>query len=126
MDAVWRIPVGRGWGRIDVEAVQRAHDSPGAAVEDVDVDHRGRDVAVAEELLDGPDVVAGLEEMGGEGVTEGVTGDAFGEAGTGGGELDGALEHGLVDVGAAPEMGRMVKVKARGGEEPLPRPLETG
>src|SRR6185369_14068262 len=67
-----------------------------------------------------------LEEVGGEGVAEGVAGDALGEAGSGGGELDGALEHGFVDVGAAPEAGRKVEVPARGGEEPLPGPLEAG
>jgi hypothetical protein len=40
----------------------------GAAVEDVGVDLGGADVLVAEELLDGADVVAGLEEMGREAV----------------------------------------------------------
>jgi hypothetical protein len=38
----------------------------GAAVEDVGIDHRGGDVLVAEQLLDGSDVVAVLKEVGGE------------------------------------------------------------
>ena len=54
-------------------------DAEGAAVEDVGVDHGGGDVAVAEELLDGADVVAGLEQVGGEGVAQGVAADSLGE-----------------------------------------------
>lgn len=37
-----------------------------AQTEDVRVDHRGADVAVAEERLDGPDVVVVHDQMGGE------------------------------------------------------------
>ena len=37
-------------------------------VKDMRVDHRGADVFVAEQLLDGPDVVTGFEQMGGEGM----------------------------------------------------------
>lgn len=36
------------------------------------VDHGGFDVAVAEEFLDGADVVAVFDEVGGEGMAEGV------------------------------------------------------
>jgi hypothetical protein len=57
-----------------VEAVGGAEDAGGAAVEDVGVDHGGGDVAVAEELLDGADVGAVLQQVGGEGVAEGVAG----------------------------------------------------
>lgn len=42
------------------------------------VDHGGFDVFVPEEFLDGADVVASLEEVGGEAVAEGVGCDAFG------------------------------------------------
>jgi len=40
----------------------------------VGVDHGGFDVFVAEEFLNGADVVAGFEKVGGEGMTEGVGG----------------------------------------------------
>ena len=40
-----------------------------SAVEHMRVDHRGLEVAVAEEFLHGADVVAGLQKMGREGVT---------------------------------------------------------
>jgi hypothetical protein len=53
---------------------------------------------VAEELLDGADVVAAFEQVGGERVAEGVAGDAFGELRVLGGAADGALDHRLVQV----------------------------
>lgn len=43
-----------------------------AALEDMGVEHRGVHVLVAEEFLDGADVVASRQEVGGEGVAEGV------------------------------------------------------
>lgn len=50
-------------------------------VGDVGVDLGGGDVGVAEEALDGADVGAVHEEVSGEGVSEGVRGDVFGDAG---------------------------------------------
>lgn len=43
------------------EQVERVSDAAPAAVEDVRVDHGGLDAPVAEELLDGPDVVSILD-----------------------------------------------------------------
>jgi hypothetical protein len=43
--------------------IRGAPDGGGAAVEDVSVDHGRGDVAVAEQLLHGPDVMAVLEQM---------------------------------------------------------------
>ena len=51
---------------------RRGFDTPPASVQNVGVDHGGRDVPVAEEFLDGAYVVAVLEEVGGKGVAEGV------------------------------------------------------
>ena len=45
--------------------IGRASDCIGTSVEDVGVDHRGANVFVAEELLNGADVVAVFQEMGG-------------------------------------------------------------
>ena len=50
-------------------AIQGAADGRGAGVRDVDVDHGGGHVTVAEQLLDGADVVAVFEQVGGERVT---------------------------------------------------------
>ena len=52
------------------EPIQRRPDACGPAVQHVRVDHRRPDVAMSQELLDCPDVVAVLEEMRGEGVPE--------------------------------------------------------
>ena len=56
------------WDRASEWNVHGAADAEATPVEDVSVDHRRGDAPVAQELLDGPDVVACLEEMGGEGV----------------------------------------------------------
>ena len=52
--------------------VQGTADAEGAAVQDVRVDHGRGDVFVAEKLLDGSDVLAGFQQVGGEGAAEGV------------------------------------------------------
>jgi len=44
------------------------------------IDLGGLDVAVAEELLDGPDIVAVLEQVGGEGVPEGMAAYSLGDS----------------------------------------------
>ena len=72
-------------------SIQRAFDRQSAALEDVGVDHGGTDIFMAEEFLNGADVVPVLEEMGGEGMAKGVAGDALLDFGFGGGFLDGSL-----------------------------------
>ena len=47
-------------------------DAGGATVENVGVDLRGADVTVSQELLDGADIVACLEQVRREGVAKGV------------------------------------------------------
>jgi len=105
------------------ELVDGAEDGSGAAVEDVGVDHRGIEVCVAEEFLDGADVGAGFQEMGGEGVAEGVAGGGLEDFGAGDGVADKALEDGFVEVVASALTGARIGVGARGGEDPLPAPL---
>ncbi len=56
------------------------------------VDHGGADVFVAEELLDGANVVAGFEEMGGKAVAEGMAAGWLLDAGGDDGLFDGVLE----------------------------------
>src|SRR5688500_16314834 len=79
-------------------AVEGALDASGAAVEDVGVDHGGGDVFVAQEFLDGTDVVAVFEEVGGEAVAEGVGSYGARDAGGARGGADGALDDGFVEV----------------------------
>jgi hypothetical protein len=40
-------------------------------IQNVGVDHRGRDILVAQEFLNDPDVVVGLKKVGSEGVAKG-------------------------------------------------------
>ena len=61
-------------------------------VGDVGVDLGGGDVGVAEHGLDGAEVGAVHEKVGGEGVSEGVWGDVFGDAGCFGVVVDDALD----------------------------------
>jgi hypothetical protein len=56
------------------DAVGRAPDSGRTSVKDVRVNHRRAHVLMTEQLLDGPDVVALFQEVGREGVPEGVAG----------------------------------------------------
>src|SRR5687767_7662051 len=61
--------------------IQRAADAAATPVEDVGVDHRRGDVAVAKQLLNGTDVVAVLEKMRGERVAQRMTAGGLGNAG---------------------------------------------
>ena len=104
-------------------AVEGAADAPRAAIQDVGVDHRRGHVCVAEQLLDGADVVAVFEQMGGKGMAESmggcVLGDGGGACGGGKSTLDGCF----VEV-VAPQLARVsVEIAARGGKQPLPCPL---
>jgi hypothetical protein len=65
------------------------HDA--ARLENMGVDHGGFDILVPKQLLDSADIVAILEEVGGEGMPEGVGGDKFIYLGEAGGLLDGFL-----------------------------------
>ena len=111
---------------VGAEAVERAHDAHGPAVDDVRVDHRRGHGLVAQEGLDGADVRAGLEQVRREAVAEGVAGDALGDAGEAGGGADGLLDDGLVEVVAAALAGLAVRVAAGRGEDPLPGEVAAG
>jgi len=67
----------------------------------VGVDHGRLDVLVAQQLLDGADVVMVFQQMGGEGVPEGVAGHALFQAGGTCRLADGALQAAFVEVMAA-------------------------
>jgi len=77
-----------------------------------------------EQLLHRADVVAVLEQVGGERMPQCVGGGAFDEPGPARGVLDGPLEDGLVQVMPANLAREAVTVGARGGECPLPGPSD--
>jgi hypothetical protein len=70
-----------GGGSLQFQAVGGAQRAGRAVLEDVGVDLGGSDAAVAEELLDGSDVGAVFEQVGGERVAQGMAGRALGDAG---------------------------------------------
>jgi hypothetical protein len=72
--------------------------APPAAPRTSEFELSGFDVGVAEQFLDGADVFSGFEQMGGEGVAEGVGGNSFFDAGF----TEGTLKS--VGVGAGVEM----------------------
>ena len=88
------------------------------------VDHGGFDIFVAEEFLDGADVVAVLEEVGGEGVAKGMRGDVFVDAGFLGGIFDGALESGGFEVVTAGKTS-IPSFPHLGEIDPIPPPIRT-
>ena len=55
-------------------AVRRAAYAECTAIQDVGVDHGGADIMMPEKLLDGADVIAILQQMGGKGMPEAVAG----------------------------------------------------
>ncbi len=73
------------------ERIQRAVYRKPALVKDVGIDHSGAHIFMAEEVLDGPDVVAVFQEMGGETVAEGMRGALFGDSRLPDGGFDGTL-----------------------------------
>ena len=70
-------------------------------MEDMGVDHGGFYVFVPEKLLNSADVVSVLEEVGCEGVTEGVRGNVFVYFGSFCSLFDSFLQVGFMDVMAA-------------------------
>jgi hypothetical protein len=69
---------------------------------------------VTEEPLDGADVVAGLEQVGGEAVPEAVAGCGFGEARFADGGVRGSLGDCFVQIVAAEFAGDAVAIRASG------------
>ena len=74
-------------------------------IEDVGVDHRRLDVLVAEQLLNSADVVAGHQQMSGEGMPHGVAADPLVDPGVANGLFDRAVDHGVVEMVSADDPG---------------------
>ena len=67
--------------RLRVGDVQGAGDAEAGFLEDMGVNLGGGNVGVAEEFLDGADIVARLEEVGGKRMPEGMATNGFWDAG---------------------------------------------
>ena len=90
------------------------------------VDHGGFYVAVAQEFLDGADVVAAFKKMGGEAVAEGVAAGAFGHSGGEDCIAYGALDYAVIHIVSALVLGAGVGPAVLLGEYPLPGPFAGG
>jgi hypothetical protein len=110
------------------ESIQRTLHAIGAALQHVRVDHGGADIGVAQQLLDGADIVAGFEQMGGKAMAKGVATNFFGETGVDDGRLDPLLEKVLVTVMTAEHViaGAWIDAESARGEEKLPAQLGFG
>ena len=81
--------------------IQRASDGQSSFVEDVGVNHGGADVLVAQEVLDGSDVIPVLQQVCGKAVTKGVAGDWFDDTGYFSGIIDCTVKGFVMKVMAA-------------------------
>ena len=87
------------------------------------IDHGRAHIPVSQQFLDGPGVVALLQQVNGKGVAERVAGCGLREASLLHRCLDCLLEDGLVKVVPPLGTGARVKVKLRGRKNPLPAPV---
>ena len=84
------------------------------------VDHGRLHIAMAEELLNGSDVVPVLDQTGGEGVPERLAGRALGESGFAHCHLDRLLPKRFVEVVPAALAGLLIDIDPREREDPAP------
>jgi hypothetical protein len=101
------------------------HTQP-SAIEDVGVDHRGFHIGVAEQFLHGADIVAGFEQVSGEGMAEGMAADGLGDAGGAGRTADLLLQIGFIGVMAAEKARARIDREAIRREDILPKPIPRG
>jgi len=76
--------------------VQRAANGQGASIEDVSINHRRFHILVSEQFLHRADIIAVLQQVGGEAVAESVAGDALVSPRLTGRSLDRLLQAALV------------------------------
>jgi len=92
---------GGGWldytkGTLKIQRAFQVFDRP--ARNAVRIDHRGPDIRVSQQRLDGADVIVRLQEMGGEGMAERVRRYSLQYLGPTNCRVDGLLNVGLVKM----------------------------
>jgi hypothetical protein len=108
------------------EVVQGARNSLAALLQDVGVDHGRGKIVVPEQLLNGADVGAALEQVSGEGMAKGVSADLLGQAGTADGRLDGFVDDAGINMMATGDARTRVYGEIPGGQDILPAPFLGG
>ncbi len=87
------------------------------------VDHRRLDIAVPQQVLDRADIVAGLQQMAGEAVTERVRRDTFCDSGCGRCFFDCSLDIVRIHMEPPEFLCLWHERQRRGGKKPLPGEL---
>ncbi len=90
------------------------------------VDHRGLQVGVAQQILDGADIISGLKQVGGKRVPQGVDSHPLGDTGCGRCSLDMSLKGERVDVVPSYNLRSRIHRQVVGRKDPLPDPLFAG
>ncbi len=111
-------------GVVEVQQViQGALHAHRTSVEHVGVAHRRPDIRVTEQLLDGPDVVTRLQQVGRKRMPKRVAAGGFTDATRRDRGVDGALQGRLVHVMAQATLGMWLDVGALRRNYPSPNPL---
>jgi hypothetical protein len=110
----------------DLDVIERASDSESALCQHVGIGHRSTDIAMAQQFLDGADIVSLFEEVSGEGVSERVAACVLVAAGAVDGDFDCALKNRRVDVVSEDFAGVDVDAVSGCGEDELPAPFRRG
>lgn len=86
------------FGKVGVSIIKRAANVEAGRVHDMKINHRGRNVFMAEQILHAPHVITGFEQMGGERMTQHMGRNGFGNARAVGSDFDGALHRSGLEV----------------------------
>ena len=132
----WGIPFSRRFGKKFIGKLCESSSASGDihwagptspwAFHDMEIDHRGRDICMAEQILDGADVDSAFQEMGGEGMSQGMAGGPFVEAGFPDSFFELTRHRVVMEVIAGDSTVSGVGAEGGGGEYPLPGPLPWG
>ena len=90
------------------------------------VDHGRRKILVSKQVLNGADVGAALQQVGGEGVAKGMGADVLRQTGPADRYLDGFVDDAGINMMTACDTRTRVYGEAPGGEDILPAPLLGG
>jgi len=105
------------------QCVRRAAHTSTASAQHMRVNHRRSDILVPEKFLNGPNIIPGLKQVSGEGVTESVTPDMLNNSSLPGRFFNGSLKNGFMDVVAAFLAGLCTLPPFLLREHPLPPPV---
>ena len=96
------------------------------AVEDVGIDHGGDDIAMPQQLLDGPDIIANFQKMSGKGMAQGMAPSVFLNIGLAHSSFDCFLQDRFIQVMSASDSGAWICGNLRRRKNILPGPLFCG